>query len=204
VRGGGPVRSFVVARSQRRRGHRSGQGRPDRGGPTITRDRDGRAVEGTSGAAVGSGFREHGLAAALRRIGSRFRAGSWCAGRPRPSSKWQRKLLLEGSGSASSQEGAIHRTEGEAGFFRARSATGKRQEVSGFDPGWGKSVMTLSGVVAGVVRNCRSRSTPELGEFGWWPSQGGRHPSRSGFTRSALDGVCGLLVVSLVPYNCRS
>lgn len=76
----GPVRSFVVAESKRRRGHRNGQGRPDRGGPTTTRDRCGETVEGTSGAAVGTSFRERGSAAALRRVGCRLRAAAGALG----------------------------------------------------------------------------------------------------------------------------
>ena len=85
----------------------------------------------------------------------------------------RRKSMPEGSGRAISREAAVHRTGGESSLFRARSATGKRREVSEPAPGWGKSVRALSGVRAGVVRSIRSFATPELGRFGWCPPQGG-------------------------------
>ena len=125
------------------------------------------------------------------------------AGRPRPSSsvgESRRKRAL----------GALLRKGKPSTERKAVWACSEYQPLRGSD----KRCPGLIQVGVNPSRCCRASrrgspgtsflTTPELGRFGWCPPQGVHHPSCRGFARGTPGGVVGLLVVSLVPYNCRS
>jgi hypothetical protein len=123
-------------------------------------------VEGTSGAADGSGFREHGSWAALRPVGSvSFGARARQAGRPRPSHQAAVKAGA-GRGRAKLLERGVEppigrRAELIPSSVRCGEATAGVWALSG----WGKSVPALSGVGAGVATDS-SGTTPRLKRSG--------------------------------------
>lgn len=84
-------------------------------------------------------------------------------------------------------------------------AARKRQRVSVLAPGWGKSTYGAVGCRGGGRDGPCVRSGP----LGWESAAGvlrkeGVIRRAAGSLAAANDGVGGLLVVPLVPYNCRS